>query len=262
MGVAKVPVIMQMEALECGAASLAMVMAYYGKWVPLEQVRSDCSVSRDGSNAKNIYLAAEHYGFDVRARKMSPQALKEESFFPCIIHWNMNHFVVLKGFRGNSVYINDPARGSVRISWKEFDESFTGVVILPVPSKDFKKEGRPKSVREFAFERLKGAGAALSFVTLTTIIFYLFGIVDSVSSRIFIDRLLSGNNDNWLYPFVAFLTGFAVIQIIVAWIRAVYTLKLNGKMTIVGGTSFMWKVLHLPMEFFSQRFAGDIQMRI
>ena len=112
MGVARVPVIMQLEALECGAASLAMVLAHYGKWIPLEQVRSDCGVSRDGSNAKNIYRAAENYGLKVRAMKMSPEKLREEGFCPCIIHWNMNHFVVLRGFRGDKVYINDPARSS------------------------------------------------------------------------------------------------------------------------------------------------------
>ena len=111
-GVAKVPVVMQLEALECGAAALCMVMAYYGKWVPLEQVRLDCGVSRDGSKAKNIYLAAEQYGFDVKAYRMSPESLREKGQFPCIIHWNMNHFVVLDGFRGKHVYLNDPARGS------------------------------------------------------------------------------------------------------------------------------------------------------
>ena len=262
MGIAKVPVIMQLEALECGAASLAMIMAYYGKWIPLEQVRSDCGVSRDGSNAKNLYLAAEHYGFTVTARKTSPEELKAEGVFPCIIHWNMDHFVVLKGIKGNNVYINDPARGAVKVTWKEFDESFTGIAITPVPSESFKPEGKPKSMRQFAAKRLQGAGAALAFVCLTTIIFYLFGIINSTASRIFIDRLLSGQNDNWLYPFIGILSALAIVQLVVAWIRAVYLLKLNGKMTIVGGTSYMWKVLHLPMEFFSQRLAGDIQMRI
>lgn len=262
MKVADVPVIMQMEALECGAASLAMVMAYYGKWVPLEQVRSDCGVSRDGSNAKNIYMAAQHYGMEVRARRMSPEQIREEGFCPCIVHWDMNHFVVVKGFRGNSVYINDPARGSLKISWKEFDESFTGIVLFATPSKDFVPEGGPKSVLKFARKSLSGAGAALVFVALTTIIFYLFGIINSVTSRIFIDRILSGYNEDWMYPFVLVLSGLAVIELVVVWVRAIYQLKLNGKMTIVGGTSYMWKVLHLPMEFFSQRMAGDIQMRI
>ena len=260
-GVAKVPVIMQLEALECGAASLAMVMAYYNKWIPLEQVRIDCGVSRDGSKAKNIYKAAEHYGFDVKAFRMSPESLKKEGKFPCIIHWNMNHFVVLDGFKGKWVYINDPARGEVKVSFKEFDESFTGIVITPVPSESFEPGGKKKSTLSFAKKRLIGAGAAVAFVMITTAISYLFGIANSVTSRIFMDRLLTGKNSDWLYPFVGIMILLAATQLIVAWVRTVYSLKINGKMAVIGNTTYMWKVLHLPMEFFSQRLVGDIQSR-
>lgn len=260
-GVAKVPVVMQLEALECGAAALAMVMAYYDKWVPLEQVRIDCGVSRDGSKAKNIYLAAVNYGFSVNAFRMSPESIRDEGKFPCIIHWNMNHFVVLKGFRGKWVYINDPARGAVKITWDEFDKAFTGVVIVPVPSEDFEPGGKRRSTVAFARRRLVGAGAAVAFVMLTTAIAYLFGIANSVTSRIFMDRLLTGINRSWLHPFILMMILLASVQIVVEWARAVYSLKINGKMAIIGNTTYMWKVLHLPMEFFSQRLAGDIQSR-
>ena len=260
-GVAKVPVVMQLEALECGAAALCMVMAYYGKWVPLEQVRTDCGVSRDGSKAKNIYLAAEHHGFEVKAFRMSPESLRADGRFPCIIHWNMNHFVVLNGFRGKHVYINDPARGSVKLSWEEFDSAFTGVVIIPVPSADFMPSGKRRSTLTFARKRLVGAGAAVAFVMLTTAISYLFGIANSVTSRIFLDRLLTGVNREWLYPFISLMVLLAVTQLVVAWAQAVYSLRINGKMAVIGNTSFMWKVLRMPMEFFSQRLAGDIQSR-
>ena len=260
-GVAKVPVVMQLEALECGAAALAMVMAYYGLWVPLEQVRLDCGVSRDGSKARNIYLAAENYGFDVQAFRMSPEALRDNGTFPCIIHWNMNHFVVLDGFKGKYVYINDPARGQIRVTWEEFDEAFTGVVIVPVPSEHFVPGGKRRSTLDFARKRLRGAGAAVAFVMLTTAIAYLFGIINSVTSKIFMDRLLTGADPDWLYPFIIALCGFAVLQIIVEWAQAVYSLKINGKMAVIGSTTYMWKVLRLPMEFYSQRLAGDIQSR-
>ena len=260
-GVARVPVVMQLEALECGAAALCMVMAYYGKWVPLEQVRADCGVSRDGSKAKNIYLAAEHYGFSVRAFRMNPESLREQGRFPCIIHWNMNHFVVLDGFRGKWAYLNDPARGTVRVSWEEFDRSFTGVTIIPTPGEGFEPGGKRKSTLDFARKRLVGAGAAVAFVMLTTAIGYLFGIANSVTSRIFMDRLLTGKNPEWLYPFLSVLILLALIQLVVAWAQAVYSQKLNGKMAVIGSTTYMWKVLRLPMEFFSQRLAGDIQGR-
>ena len=114
-GVAKVPVIMQLEALECGAASLAMIMAYYGKWIPLEQVRADCGVSRDGSNAKNISKAARNYGFKVQAFSRTPEIIRKKGKFPCIIHWNFRHFVVLNGFRGKYAIINDPAKGLIKV---------------------------------------------------------------------------------------------------------------------------------------------------
>ena len=261
-GVAKVPVVMQLEALECGAASLTMLMAYYDKWVPLEQVRSDCGVSRDGSKAKNIALAAINYGFDVKAYRYDPETIQEEGVFPCIIHWNMNHFVVLNGFKGGRAYLNDPARGDIDVSMEEFDESFTGVTIVPTPGPDFKPSGKPKSILDFTKKRLVGAGAAVAFVMLTTAISYLFGIINAFTSRIFMDRLLTGVNPDWVDPFINMLVWLAAIQLIVAWAQAVYSLKINGKMAVIGSTSFMWKVLRLPMDFFSQRQAGDIQARL
>ena len=260
-GAAKVPVIMQLEALECGAASLAMVMAYYDKWVPLEQIRADCGVSRDGSNAKNIYKAAESYGFDVKAFKKSPETIREDGQFPCIIHWNFNHFVVLDGFKGKYACINDPARGFVKVTPEEFDKSFTGVTITPIPGKDFKPGGKRKSTLEFARKRLIGAGAAVAFVMLTTVIVSIFGIINPIMTRIFMDRLLTGQNREWLMPFIGVMSALALVQIIAAWAQTIYSLKINGKMSVIGSASYMWKVLRMPMEFFSQRMAGDIQSR-
>ncbi|MBR5681192.1 MAG: NHLP family bacteriocin export ABC transporter peptidase/permease/ATPase subunit [Clostridia bacterium] len=260
-GVVRVPVVMQLETLECGAAALCMVMAYYGKWVPLEQVRLDCGVSSDGSKAKNIYLAAEHYGFSVKAFRLDPESIREKGQFPCIIHWNMNHFVVLRGFRGRHAYLNDPARGEIKVSWEEFDKSFTGVAIIPVPGEGFEPGGERRSTVAFARKRLIGARAAVAFVMLTTAISYLFGIANSVTSRIFMDRLITGINREWLYPFLSVMLILAAIQLVVAWAQTIYSLRINGKMAVIGSTTYMWKILRLPMEFFSQRLAGDIQSR-
>ena len=134
--VAKVPMVMQLEALECGAACLTMILAYYRKWIPLEQVRVDCGVSRDGSNLKNIYLAARNYGLDVHGYTMEIESIKTQATYPCIIHWNFNHFVVLDGFRGNKAVLNDPARGQVAVSMEEFDKSFTGVCLVFKPGEN------------------------------------------------------------------------------------------------------------------------------
>lgn len=260
-GAAKVPVIMQMEALECGAASLAMVLAYYGKWIPLEQVRYDCGVSRDGSNARNVLRAARSYGLTAKGYRYEPAELKTKGKFPCIIHWNFNHFVVLNGFKGNKAVLNDPARGTYTVPMKTFDESFTGICLMFEPGEEFVPGGKPQSVFGFAKKRLKGAGTAIAFVTMTTIISSLIGIISPAFSRIFLDRLLTGQNPDWVVPFVIALAGMSVIQLIVAWIQSVYSLKINGKLSMVGNSTFMWQVLRMPMDFFSQRMAGDIQGR-
>ena len=260
-GVAKVPVVMQMETLECGAASLTMILAYYGRWVPLEQIREDCGVSRDGSNAKNILKAARSYGLNAKAYRYNPERLREVGKFPMIVHWEFNHFIVLNGFKGNYVYINDPARGSVKMTFEQFDEGYTGVCLMFDPSEAFVPGGRPKSIAEFAKARLKGASAAVAFVTITTLISSITGIILSGFSRVFMDRLLTGLDADWLLPFIVGLAGVSAVQIIASWIQAVYSLKINGKMAVVGNMSYMWKVLRLPMKFFSQRMAGDIQQR-
>ena len=259
--VAKVPVIMQMEALECGAACLAMVAAYYGKWVPLEQVRRDCGVSRDGSNARNVLVAARSYGFAAKGYRYEPDSLRTDGQFPCIIHWNMEHFVVLNGFTKDKAVLNDPARGLVSVSMEEFDRSFTGICLILEPGADFTPGGKPKSVLEFARHRLKGAGPAIAFMVLCTIIGSLLGIIQPAFSRIFYDRLLTGQNPEWFMPFMAALIVFSCLQVFIAGVQMLYSNRINARFAVVGSTSFLWKVLHLPMDFFSQRLAGDIQAR-
>lgn len=260
-GVAKVPVVMQMEALECGAASLAMILAYYDKWIPLEQVRSDCGVSRDGSNAANVLRAARSYGMIAKGYRYEPEELKKYGKFPCIVHWNFNHFVVLNGFKKDKAVLNDPAKGNYTVSMRVFDESFTGICLMFEPGDNFEPSGKPKSMMSFARERMKGSAVAVAFVILTSIISNLIGIINPAFSRIFLDRLLTGVNPEWFMPFIMALALIGIIQLVVSWISAVYSLKINGKMDAVGNTTFMWKVLRMPMEFFSQRMAGDICQR-
>lgn len=260
-GVAKVPVIMQLEALECGAACLTMILAYYGKWMPLEQIRADCGVSRDGSNALNVLKAARHYGLDAKGYRYEPEALRENGTFPCIIHWNFNHFVVLDGFKNNKAYINDPARGNYSVSMEAFDEAFTGICLQFEPTESFEPSGKPKSMASFAKKRLEGTGKAIVFTALTGAIAALMGVINPAFSRVFLDRLLTQQNPEWIVPFLLLLGGFNLIQIVMSALQSVYSLRITGKMAAVGNATYMWKVLHMPMEFFSQRMAGDIQGR-
>ena len=260
-GVAKTPVIMQMEALECGAACLTMVLAYYEKWIPLEQVRLACGVSRDGSNAGNVLKAARGYGLTAAGYRLEPEELKKNGQYPAIIHWNFNHFVVLCGFKGDKAIINDPGQGKVAIDMKTFDESFTGVALIFEPGDGFEPSGKPKSIWGFARKRLAGTGTAIAFVVITTLITSLIGVLNNGFTRVFYDRILGGGNPKWVMPFIALLAVMSAVQIVTAAIQAIYSLRLNGKMAIIGNTTYMWKVLRMPMEFFSQRMAGDIQSR-
>lgn len=260
-GVAKVPVVMQMEALECGAASLAMVCAYYNKWIPLEQIRVDCGVSRDGANAKNLLVAARSYGFTAKGYRYEPDDLKKNGKFPCIIHWNFNHFVVLDGFKGKKAVINDPAKGNYTVSMETFDKSFTGICLMFEPNENFVPSGKRKSVLSFAVKRLSGAKIAVAFVVFTTLISALIGVITPAFSRIFMDRLLTHENPDWFYPFLVSLSAMSALQLVISALETYYSNRINGKLATVGSSTFMWKVLHLPMEFFSQRLAGDIQGR-
>lgn len=260
-GYVKVPVVMQMEALECGAASLTMILAYHKKWLPLEQVRKDCGVSRDGSSAKNVLLAARSYGMEAKGYRLEPEQLRAQVTFPCIIHWNFNHFVVLDGFKKNKAVLNDPARGVVEVPLEEFDAAFTGIVLQFKPTEAFQPGGQPKSVLSFVKKRLRGAAVPLIFAITTGIIGALMGIISPAFSRIFMDRLLTGQDPDWLVPFLGALTLFSVVQLAVSFLQSTYTLKIEGKLAIVANSEFMWHVLRLPMEFFSQRMAGDIAGR-
>ena len=257
----KVPQIMQMEALECGAASLAMVCAYYGLWKPLEEVRRDCGVSRDGSNALNVVKAARSYGFEAKGYRFEPEQLRAEATFPCIVHWNFNHFVVCRGFKKGKVYLNDPAKGEYSVSLEDFDRAFTGICLCFEPGEGFEPGGAPASIASFARERLRGSKTALLFVGITSAIVSVMGMLNPTLSQVFTDELLTHDNPEWYVPFMCVFAAVAVITAVISALNAIFLLKVEGKMDVVSSTSFVWKILRMPMEFFSQRMTGDIVTR-
>ena len=259
--VARVPQVMQMEALECGAACLTMILAYYGRWVPLEQVRADCGVSRDGSKASNVLKAARSYGLKAKGMTYSLKALREKGTFPCIIFWNFNHFVVLDGFRGKYAYINDPARGEVKVPLDEFDESFTGVALIFEKTDAFQEGGEKPDTLKFARKRLEGLGAPIAFVMITAAITSLAGIVSTSLSTVFLDRVLSGSNPEWLIPLISIMLVLAIIIGTVSILNAVYLVRIQGKISVVASSRFMRHLLHLPVGFYAQRMVGDLQQR-
>ena len=259
--VVKVPQVMQMEALECGAACLAMILAYYGKWVALEQVRADCGVSRDGSRASNILKAARSYGLSAKGMSYSASALRSSGSFPCILFWNFNHFVVLRGFRGKFAYINDPARGQVKIPIEQFEDSFTGIALVFEKTDAFQKGGKKPDTTAYARERLRGLGPAVAFVMITAAIVSIATIVDTSMGQVFLDRILSGSNPDWLVPVTIVMFVLAMIIGIVSIMNAAWLMRIQGKIAVVSSSRFMRHLLHLPAGFYAQRMVGDLQQR-
>lgn len=226
-----VPVIMQMEALECGAASLAMILAYHGKWLPLEQVRSDCGVSRDGSKASSIAKAGRSYGLEVKAHRYGVDEVKENVTYPAIIHWNFNHFVVLCGFTKNAAVINDPARGTINVTMEEFDHSFTGVCIEFTPGENFEKGGKPESVFKFLKDRLANTTASVIFVMITAALVAFVGLVTPVFARIFTDQILPGHNMHWLEMLLVAMLFTAIFRMIVGFLNEIYLYRIKGNIS-------------------------------
>ena len=255
-----VPMVMQMEALECGAACLAMILAYHGKWVGLDQVRHDCGVSRDGSRAINILKAARSYGLVADGYSLDSETIATMPL-PCIIHWNFNHFVVLRGFKGKWAYLNDPARGSIRVPLEEFDRSFTGIALCFEPGESFKEGGKPASVVSFARSRLKGAAGPTIVIAIAAIIGAFAGIANATFSRVFMDRILTGIDQDWLVPLVALMAVVAILQCIAAGINSVSALRVQGKFAVSASTEFVWHLLRLPVSFYEQHNVGDLQQR-
>ena len=258
--VCNVPLVMQMEATECGAACLGMILGYYKKWVGMDRLRDACAVSRDGAQARNILLAARGYGMEAKGYKMEPENLRKLNA-PCILHWNLCHYVVLCGFQGNYAIINDPAAGKIKVSKAEFNASFTGVVLLLTPTQNFVADRQQKKIIDFIRPRLKGTLVPFLFIMISAAIATLLGVLYPVFGKVFMDHILTGNHLEWMPGLTYIMVGALIIQVTIAIIRSVYMLKVEGKMAISANAQFFWHIIRLPINFFSQRYASDIVLR-
>jgi NHLM bacteriocin system ABC transporter peptidase/ATP-binding protein len=256
------PTVLQMEAVECGAAALGSVLAHHGRWVPLEELRIACGVSRDGSKASNMVKAARVYGLEAKGYKREPQTLRSIQP-PMILHWNFNHFVVLDGFLGKGrVRLNDPAGGPREVTEEELDQAFTGVVMTFQPGPGFERRGEPPRLLASLKKRLAGAQAALAFVLLAGLALVLPGLVIPVFSKVFIDGVLLEGRRDWLPPLLLGMGAAALLLGALTWLQQSYLLRLETRMAVGASSRFLWHVLRLPSEFFTQRFAGDISSRV
>jgi NHLM bacteriocin system ABC transporter peptidase/ATP-binding protein len=256
------PTILQMEAVECGAAALSMVLAYHGRWVALEELRHECGVSRDGSKASNVLKAARKYGLDAKGFKYETLDKLYELELPCILFWNFNHFVVLNGFKNGKVYLNDPAQGPREISLVELDTSYSGVVMTFKPGAEFKKGGQAPTMLPALRRRLIGSETALMFVVLCGLFLVIPGLVIPTFTRIFIDDYMIGGQEWMLNPLMLAMGLSVVIQGGLTWLQKYYLLRLETKLALATSSKFFNHILRLPAAYFGQRYAGEIGSRV
>jgi ATP-binding cassette, subfamily C, bacterial len=256
----RTPSVLQMEAVECGAASLKMILGYYNYIATLSELRQVCGVSRDGSKASNLINAACKYKLQAKGFKADIPALQTLEP-PYIIFWNFNHFLVVEGFHRDRVYLNDPATGPRSVHLDEFSESFTGVVLTFSPSAEFQPGGQKPSTLRSLWFRLKTSIGPLLFCLLIGFLLVLPGLVTPAFSQIFVDQILLQNRQDWLRPLLIGMVVVAAITGLLKRIQLQVLRQLKLKLSIGMSSHFLRHLLYLPVGFYDQRFAGEISGR-
>jgi len=257
----RTPTLLQMEAVECGAAALGIMLGYYGKIVPLAELRRECGVSRDGSKASNVLKAARNYGLKAKGFKKQLSSVQELTP-PYIVFWNFNHFLVVEGFVKGRVYLNDPGTGPRNVSFQEFDEGYTGVVLVMEPDEQFKKGGRKQSIFNSLRERLASSVTPLMYCVLAGFLLVLPQLAVPVFGKIFVDEILIEGRSDWLRPLLLGMLLTAILRGLIHWLQLRALRLLKVKLGVEMSSKFLWHILHLPVSFYAQRFAGEISNRI
>jgi NHLM bacteriocin system ABC transporter peptidase/ATP-binding protein len=264
-GRVRVPTVIQMESSECGAACLSMILGYYGKYVPLEQLRTACGVSRDGARASSVVAAARKYGLVARGFQMELKELATAGK-PLIVYWAFQHFMVLEGIRKSFgktlVHVNDPANGPRVIEWEEFDSGFTGIVLTFEPGPEFSPGGRPVNVLGALLSRRQRTGRALPLILLASLLLIPVGIVTPAFNQIFIDWVLGGQSAGFVVPLLAAIAATVVITLVLTSIQQYYLLSVETRLAMFGSARFFRRLLRLPVEFFMQRQPAEVAQRV
>jgi len=261
VAVVRTPTILQMEALECGAAALAMVLAHYGRWAPLEELRMLCGVSRDGSKAINVVKAARSFGLKAQGKRLEPSQLARLPT-PAILFVNMNHFVVFEGITKLGFQINDPAGGRRTVPLDEFDSMFTGITLVFEPTAEFRPGGSPPAILPSLWAMARQSVKPLTLLALAGFLLALFSLLLPGFQRVYLDRILIERLDDWVYPLAITLAAVAPLVAFLTWLHGRLMAAITAKLAIVLASRMVWRVLRLPVLFFTQRYAGMISSRV
>jgi NHLM bacteriocin system ABC transporter peptidase/ATP-binding protein len=257
----KTPTLLQMEAVECGAAALGIIFRYHKKYIPLEKLRVACGVSRDGSKASNIMTAARSWGMKAQGYTLSLKKLLAKPF-PLVVFWNFNHFLVIEGINGDKVYINDPATGPRVVTWDEFDRSFSGITLVFEPTDEFVADGKKPSIYSSLKKRIESSWFDVNYLFLAGIALVIPGLVTPIFTKIFVDNIMIGQLNEWFKPLLLVMAVTAVVTGVLTWLKEYYLIRLETKISIKESAKYFWHVLHLPVLFYTQRSAGDISSRV
>jgi ATP-binding cassette, subfamily C, bacterial len=256
----RTPTLLQMENVECGAAALGIVLGYYDLIVPLTELRHKCGISRDGSKASNILIAARSYGMEAKGLK-SELAELPKFVCPYIVFWNFNHFVVVEGFSQQHVYLNDPATGPRKVGRSEFADAFTGVVLTLKPGSKFEPRGQKPSIWLPLWERLQGSLDALIYCVIAGLLLVIPGFAMAAFSRIFVDDVLIQGRDEWLRPLILGILLTGLLSGYLTLLELKFLRRMKIKLSVGMSSRFLWHILRLPMSFYDRRFAGEISSR-
>lgn len=256
------PTFIQIEASECAAVILASLLQHYGRYITLEEARNAVHVSRAGTSAPALLKAARQFGFEAQGWKYELQDLPSIKL-PFVIFWNFRHFMIVEGFERHAVRVNDPATGPRKIPIEEFDKFFTGVVLTFAPGPDFKTGGEQPNLIRSILRRFPADGKwALVFLVLTGVGLFFTGLFSPTFQRIFVDKFLTAGLDaDWVIPMFWAMLLMVVIIASLQWLQRYVLVRFWIQLSILMEGRFLWHLLHLPLSFFSQRYAGDLAHR-
>jgi NHLM bacteriocin system ABC transporter peptidase/ATP-binding protein len=256
----RTPTVIQMEAVECGAAALGIVLAHYNRYIPLEELRRTCGVSRDGSTASSVLKAARSYGFNAHGFQMDLDNLGNLPL-PAILFWKFSHFVVLEGY-GRTVRLNDPASGPRSVSWEEFDGSFTGIVLTLEPGPGFRSGGRRYRVLSALAGRRPQLGSVLPLAVLLGVLIAIAGFTMPALTRMFVDRVLLSGGQGQLSGLIVAMGLAAAVTLAAAVLQQRLLVRTEATFALGTAARFFRHLLALPLEFFDQRQAADLTNRV
>jgi len=255
------PTVLQLENTECGAACLCILLQHYGRYVPLTQLRELCGVSRDGSDAANLIIAAQSLGFIAKGYKKGISALAKVKP-PAIIFWEFNHFLIFEGFVGDRVALNDPALGPRTVSLEEFDTSYTGITLVLKPGPTFVREGRAPSAWPITWRRLASEPSGVAFVLLASLLLIMPKLVMPVFAQIYMDDIIGNEITSWLKPMLWAMALTIAVQALLQHLQLVGSRSLEKRLTRQFAAQFEHQVLALPESYYAQRYAADVASRM